>query len=285
MFKKLGIFLLLLCSAVVAVASAKAISLLNLSIPTTGYSVTKDIAYGVDPRQRLDIYTPNIQDPKKTVLLFFYGGSWQWGSKNDYLFIGQTFAAQGYTTIIADYRLYPQVSFPAFIHDAADAFVWTHKNIATYGGNPDRIFIAGHSAGGYLALMLAANQDYLHAAGGKDDWIKGAIGLAGPYDFLPLTDPDIIALFSTASQATDTQPITFARPNMPPTLLLTGLDDETVYPKNSINLAAKMQDLQNDVTLRQYPDVNHYTIALSLAHRFYGYSPAVTDITQFINSH
>lgn len=285
MIKKLRNITALLFSSLLLAACSNLTALINLTVPTDGYSVTKDIAYGPDAGQKLDVYIPDQQDPHKSVLIFFYGGSWQWGSKDDYLFVGQTFAAQGYVTVIANYRLYPQVSFPAFIEDAAGAVVWAHRNIDQYRGNPDRLFVAGHSAGGYLALMLAADEKYLKAAGGTSDWVKGAIGLAGPYDFLPFTTDNIAALFSTANTPADTQPITFARANMPRTLLLTGDDDSTVYPKNSINMANKMQALGNSVTLRQYPDVNHYTIALSLAHGFYGYSPAVEDIAQFISGH
>lgn len=285
MVTKLKNIVALLLGALVMTACSGVVGLLNLTVPSDGYTVVKDIPYGPHARHKLDIYIPDTQDTQKTVLVFFYGGSWQWGDKNDYHFVGQAFAAEGYVTILADYRLYPEVSFPAFIDDAAAATVWIHNNIAKYNGNPDRIFVAGHSAGGYLAMMLAANTTYMEKAGGRTDWIKGAVGIAGPYDFLPLTDPDIIALFSTAPQEEDTQPITFVRTNMPPAFMATGVDDETVFPKNSINMAAQMQALGNDVTLRLYPGINHYTIALSMAHYFQSRSPLMQDIASFIAKH
>ena len=185
--------------SILVLCSCACVDLLNATIPRAGYSVVKDIAYGTDERQTLDIYLPDQPAPGRPVIVFYYGGSWQKGSKDDYLFVGQAFASKGYIAVIADYRLYPQVYFPVFMEDVAAAFVWAHEHIASYGGNAANLFVAGHSAGGYNALMLTLNRTYLKETGGRDHWIKGAIGIAGAYDFLPMTDPKIIDLFSKAA--------------------------------------------------------------------------------------
>jgi len=280
---KIAARLLYLFTSLLALCSCSSVDILNFTIPRSGYSVHKDISYGADPRQKLDIYVPDQPDASKSVIVFFYGGSWRMGSKDDYKFVAQAFASQGFTTVIADYRLYPQVYFPDFLKDGADAFVWVHKHIAEYGGNPENLFLAGHSAGGYNAIMLTINDAYIKAAGGNRSWIKGAIGIAGAYDFLPIIDPKIKAVFSKAEEA-KTQPINFVGPNLPPMLLLQGEADTEVDPNNTINLAAKLRRFNDPVTERLYPDVGHIGIVLALAKGFRGKAPVLADITAFIHA-
>ena len=169
------------------------------------------------------------------------------------------------------------------MEDTAKAFVWVHEHIENYGGDARKLFLAGHSAGACNAVMLTVNDSHLTAAGGKREWIKGAIGIAGPYDFLPFTDPDIISIFSK-KPAAQTQPINFVRPKLPPILLLTGDADKEVYPKNSINLAQKWRDNNNDATLHIYPNVAHVGIALSLADGFRSKAPTLNDIDIFVTN-
>ena len=256
-------------------------TLLNAWVPHSGYSLHKNIAYGKDLRAQLDIYVPDSLTKKAPVILFFYGGGWKKGSKDDYRFVGQAFASKGYVTVIADYRLYPEVYFPDFINDTAKAFVWVHQHIENYGGDAQKLFLAGHSAGAYNAMMLTLNDTYLTAAGGKRKWIKGSIGIAGPYDFLPFTDPDIINIFSKKPTAL-TQPINFVCTKLPPILLLTGDADTEVYPKNSINIAKKLRDYHNEVTTHIYNDVSHISIILALAEGFRSKAPTLEDIDIFI---
>jgi acetyl esterase/lipase len=257
------------------------VDLLNLTIPGDGYSVTHNVAYGPDPRQQLDIYVPDHKAEGAPVIVFFYGGRWEMGSKDDYLFAGQALASKGITTVIADYRLYPKVYFPTFVEDSAAAFVWVRNNIASYGGNPDNLFVMGHSSGAYNAIMLAANDNYLKKAGGKPSWIKGSIGISGPYDFLPFTDDDIKDMFSTAPNQ-DTQPISFIHKGMAPMFLATGAGDTTVKPKNSINFAKKSEGMGNKVDLHIYDDVEHIGIILSLARGFRSKAPLLDDIAGFV---
>ncbi|NBX02568.1 MAG: alpha/beta hydrolase [Alphaproteobacteria bacterium] len=273
---------LIACAALLTGCSA--VSLLNASIPSDGYRIHKDIAYGNDARQKLDIYIPDAATPANPspVIVFYYGGSWQQGSKDDYLFLGESFATLGYVTVIADYRLYPQVSFPTFIDDSAQAFGWVHKNIANYNGDENNLFLAGHSAGAYNAVMLAVNHDYFNRVNIKPSWVRGTIGIAGPYDFLPLTDPTLIKLFSTAAQEKDTQPITFVNKKYAPIFLATGDSDEEVLPRNSIILDQRLKQLGSPVESHIYTNIDHINIMLSLACRFRGKSTLREDIRKFI---
>lgn len=273
-----------LSGLVMALAGCGGPAVLNFLTPDSGYTLRRDVPYGSDARQKLDVYAATSPDPGHSVILFFYGGSWQFGSKDDYKFFAQALAAQGYTTVVADYRIYPSVRFPAFVNDAADALVWTSRNIASFGGNPDRIFVAGHSAGAYLALMLAANDIYVRQAGGTASMIRGSIGIAGPYNFLPLTDPALIDIFSTAPAA-NTQPYNYVSAGMPPALLATGTDDDTVLPANSETMAVKMQTSGVDVALRHYHGIGHVGVMLSAAQGFRWRSSLLEDIRDFVQNH
>lgn len=279
------LFKVLMLFSLVTLSGCSAVSLLNSIMPREGYTIRKDIAYGADPRQKLDIYIPNIasNNAPVPVIVFFYGGSWQKGSKDDYLFLGQAFASKGYMTVVADYRLYPKVSFPVFIEDGAEAFAWVHEHIAEYGGDPKKLYVSGHSAGAYIAMMLTLNPSYLQKAGAKKEWIRGTIGISGPYDFLPLTDEKLIQLFSTAKHPSDTQPITFATERYAPIFLATGDKDEDVLPRNSIILDTRLKKLDSPVETHIYPDIGHIDIMLSLAHGFRHKSPLLEDIDTFVS--
>jgi acetyl esterase/lipase len=265
-------------------ACSPAAILNTLLVPNNGYSINRDIAYGADPRQKLDIYIPDHMTAAAPVLLFIYGGSWQMGSKDIYKFLGQAFASKGIVTVVADYRLYPQVKYPAFVQDSAMAFKFVHDNIATYGGDPKKIFLAGHSAGAYNVVMLDSDLHYLKDAGADPAWIRGVIGMAGPYDFLPLTDPKLIDMFG-GDRVEATQPIHYIDGKRAPMLLAYGTDDDTVAPKNSINMAAKLRSFGSEVELKSYPGVGHIGIILSLAPGFRGNTTLRDDVTQFVMTH
>jgi len=269
--------------AVLLTAACAPVALFNVTVPRTGYSVHRDLAYGMDARQKLDIYVPDGLKAPAPVILFFYGGNWQSGAKGDYLAFGEAFAAQGFVVAIADYQLYPSVRFPAFVEDGANAFRFVHDRARLYGGDPTRIFLAGHSAGAYNAILLASDPHYLKDAGADVSSVRGAIGLAGPYDFLPLTDPKLIDMFGGASRM-ETQPIHFIDGKRPPMFLATGSDDETVRPRNTLNMAARLQDLGSPVQQKVYPGVGHVGLLLSLTHVFRARSSLFEDMTAFIRA-
>ena len=277
--KASGIFALLTAAA--AACTPVSVSLLNLTVPRSGYHVVRDRAYGNDPRQRLDIYVPDGLKTKAPVILFFYGGFWQSGSKDYYLAFGQAFASEGIIVAIADYRLYPQVRYPAFIRDGANAFAFVQAHVAQYGGDPESIFVAGHSAGAYIALMLAADPSWLREAGGEPTRLRGAIGISGPYNFLPLRDRNLIAIFGGGDRL-DTQPIARIDGKRPPMLLATGTADDTVRPRNTLDLAARLKIYDSPVEVVTYPGVGHIGIMLSLAPGFRGNTTLRQDITGFV---
>jgi acetyl esterase/lipase len=282
MFRARAVAALLLVLTLSGCASLAPV--LNLLISHAGYSVKEDLAYGGNPRQRLDVYTPDHLTGKAPVILFFYGGSWQTGNKEQYLAFGESFATKGIVVAIADYRVYPEVRYPDFLKDGAAALAYVHAHIAEYGGDPDRIFVAGHSAGAYIAVMLAADPRYLEEAGAKLSWMHGVIGIAGPYDFLPLTDPTLITIFGGA-HGEDTQPITYIDGKRPPMLLTAGEDDKTVDPGNTTRMAAKLKSFDSPVETHFYPGTSHVGIILSLAPTLRGNTTLRQDIIAFVNSH
>ena len=271
----LGTALLSACSPIAAI---------NLLVPREGYDVRAGLAYGPDPRHKLDVYVTQGLNGPAPVLLFFYGGAWSSGDRSQYLAFGQSFASKGIVTVVADYRLYPQVKYPAFAQDAALALAWVHAHVREHGGDPARIFVSGHSAGAYNAVMLASEPKFIEAAGGRLDWIRGVIGIAGPYDFLPLTDPDYIDMFHGANNQ-DAMPVNHVDGKRPPMLLATGSDDGTVLPRNSDRMAAKLKAHGNSAEVIKYPGVGHVGIILSLAPGFRGKTTLREDMLRFIRSH
>jgi acetyl esterase/lipase len=265
-------------------AQCSSTDFLNAGISRKGYSIRRNIAYGALPRQRLDVYQPTHVADGAPVVLFFYGGSWQKGSKDDYLFVGQALAEHGVTAVLADYRLYPEVYFPDFVRDGAAAVRWVHNTIEQYGGSSQNVFIAGHSAGAHIAMLLAADTQYLKAEGGGVSWLRGVIGLAGPYDFLPFRDAKIAAVFSKFPEA-QSQPIHFLRRAMPPVFMAVGLDDTLVLPRNSQRVAHALRTMGHAPVLRQYPGIGHVGLVLSLAQGFRWRSPVLADMLAFIDQH
>lgn len=275
---------LLAASAAFLLSCCSPFAAINLLVPTQGYTVHRDLAYGTGERRKLDIYVPDGLKAPAPVLLFFYGGSWESGNKSDYKAFGQAFASQGIITVVADYRLYPQVKYPAFVEDGAQALVMVHGRIASFGGDPARIFVAGHSAGAYNAVMLAAEPEYVRMAGGDPNWIHGVIGISGPYDFLPLTASDLIDIFHGANNKA-AMPINHVTGPRPPALLVTGDGDATVSPGNTVRMAAKLKANGTQVTERHYPGVGHIGIILSLVPGFRGRTTLRQDVTDFIHRH
>jgi acetyl esterase/lipase len=256
---------------------------INLLVPRSGYVVHRNLAFGADPRQRLDVYVPRGLKESAPVLLFFYGGAWQGGSRRDYLAFGQAFASAGIVTAVADYRLYPQVKYPAFVEDGAAALAWLHAKAGNYGGDPGRIFVSGHSAGAYIAVMLASERKFLAGQGGGPDWIRGVIGIAGPYDFLPMEAVEYIDMFHGRNNL-DSMPVSHVNGVRAPMLLVTGSDDGTVYPRNTESMAARLRSFGSWVREIHYPGIGHVGVILSLVPGFRGTTRLRQDMLDFIHS-
>jgi acetyl esterase/lipase len=244
------------------------------------------IAYADGPRARLDIYRPsrNGDGAARPVIFFVYGGSWSSGSRRDYAFVGRAFAARGYVTVIADYRLVPAVRYPAFLEDGAAALAWTHTNIASYGGNPDLIFAAGHSAGAYNAVMLAMEPRLLAAAGSDRAVIRATAGLSGPYDFLPLDSRSTRNAFGEAQDLAATQPVNLPTAGVAPMLLATGDADTLVEPRHTRALAAHLEAGGRTVTTRIYEGLSHADTLLAISQPLRGRAPVLEDMDGFFRS-
>jgi acetyl esterase/lipase len=246
-----------------------------------------DVAYGPEPWQRLDVYAPRPGATRGDLPLavFFYGGSWDTGRRQDYGWVGQALASRGFVTVIPDYGLYPQVRYPGFLEDGARAVRWAQDHAAAFGGAGDRIVLCGHSAGAYNAAMIALDRRYLTAAGVDPKRIRALAGLSGPYDFLPLTDPIAQRIFGEAKDLAATQPTSFVTADSPPAFLATGDDDTMVYPKNTVKLAARLRAAGVPVEEEHYPGVDHVRMVLALSRPFRGRAPVLRQMTEFLHAH
>ncbi|MCL9983576.1 MAG: alpha/beta hydrolase [Erythrobacter sp.] len=246
--------------------------------------VTQGLAFGTHG-QTLDIWAPEkpAQGPLP-VVIFWYGGGWAKGDRASYAFAGRALAREGFLVVIPDYRKVPEVLFPAFLDDGAEAVAWTQNNVAQYGGDPKRLAFMGHSAGAYQAIMLALDSKRLVAAGADPANVTAAVGLSGPYDFYPFDKPRSIAAFSKWPRPEETQPIAFARADALPLLLVTSEGDETVRPKNANNLAAKLRALGATVEVKNYGPLDHEEIVMALSVPFRRKGPVLADSVAFLKA-
>lgn len=247
--------------------------------------VTEGVPFGRHG-QTLDIWAPETQRKGPLpVVIFWYGGGWAKGDRASYAFAGRALAREGFLVVIPDYRKVPQVHFPAFLDDGAEAAAWVQDNIAEHGGDPQRIAFMGHSAGAYQAVMLALDAKRLVAAGADPANLKAAVGLSGPYDFYPFDKPRSIAAMGQWPRPLETQPIAYARKDAPPLLLATSEGDETVRPKNANNLAAKLRGLGAAVEVRNYGLLNHEEVVMALSVPFRSKGPVLADSARFLRQH
>lgn len=256
--------------------------LLNATVSSAGSTETTDIAYMPGPRGVLDIYKP-VQ-PGGPLIVFLYGGSWKTGDKSDYPFVARPLAARGAVVVVPNYRLYPEVRFPDFLDDNAKAVAWAVAHAAELGADARSIFVVGHSAGAYDALMLATDPRYLIRAGVSRDRLAGVVGLAGPYDFLPSSDPDVIPVFGAANTPAN-EPVAFADGHSPPLLLLAGDADTTVMPRNTISLAQRVRAAGGPVESRIYPGIGHIGLITAFAPLFASRAPVLDDVWSFLQRH
>ena len=258
---------------------------LNAVTTSGSYTLSADMAYGTRPRQKLDIYTPTAAPPAKgwPVVVFIYGGTWNKGERAQYQFMGQALAARGALTLVADYRLYPEVRYPEFLSDSAQALAYGLDHAAQLGGDPKRVFVMGHSAGSYNAAMLALDARWLQATGHRPNELAGWIGLAGPYDFYPIINPDAKPVFFHPNYPEKSQPIGFASADAPRSFLAAAVDDELVNPqRNTVQLAEKLQAAGVPVTLKLYPHASHVTLIGAFAWPLRWIAPVLDDVQAFI---
>ena len=260
---------------------------LDALVAKSTYRGRMDVAYGADPRQRLDIYHPLGPAPQggAPVVLFFYGGNWTRGERADYRFVGEALASNGIVTLVADYRLSPQVRWDGLLRDSADALAWTLAHAAEEGGDPRRVMVMGHSAGAYNAAMLALDPRWLGALGLKPDRLAGWIGLAGPYDFLPIVDPEVKVAFNWPDTTADSQPIRYADVKAPRTLLIAGTADTVVNPeRNTQGLARRLRAAGTDVQVTLVEGLGHVRTVAALARPLDWVAPVLQPVLAFIGA-
>nr|WP_323122276.1 alpha/beta hydrolase [Burkholderia alba] len=281
--KLTGMMLLASVLALGVLASRKPAAVLNAVARRSGFVGRYDVAYGDGPRRSLDVYAP-AQRPDGAlapIVVFFYGGRWQSGKRGDYVFVGEALASRGFVAVIPDYRIYPDAVFPDFVEDAAAAVRWAREHASAFGADPARLFLMGHSAGAQIATMLATDGRFLaeHGIGKRD--IAGVIGLAGPYDFLPLRDETLMRIFPEPARAAS-QPINFVDGCEPPMLLASGANDTTVKPGNTDRFAARLQEAGSVVQVKLYAGVGHAVLVGAFGLPVRAFLPVLDDVAAFI---
>ena len=279
-------FALAVLATVLLVVACSPVTVLNVLAESDAVAVT-GIAYGSDPRQTLDLYTPAARNGRNEpfpVVVFLFGGSWNDGSRADYRFVGEALAARGIMVVIPDYRLYPQVRYPEFLDDCAQAAAWAIANAASRGGDSARIFMMGHSAGAYNAAMLALDPRWMTKTGASPKSFAGFIGLAGPYDFLPIENPQVKPVFFHPNSPPDSQAILYAGAGAPRSFLAAPESDPVVNPeRNTHQMADKLAAAGVDVTYVRYPRVSHTTLIGVFGRPLRWLAPALDDVVAFID--
>ena len=266
-------------------SACSAVDLLNATVPSDTYKRTERIAYGPEARQMVDIYQPKAAVANAPMVVFFYGGSWSMGDRADYRFVGEALASAGIVTVVADYRLSPQVRYPVFVEDSALAMRWAFDHAQEYGADASRIFVMGHSAGAYNAAMLALDRRWLEAVGLKPSRLAGWIGLAGPYDFLPIDDRLAQVAFNWPDTPADSQPLAHASKASPPALLLAPTHDRVIDPQRStMAMSQKLSRAGVHVDAELFDSVGHATLVASMASVLRGRAPVLERVTGFVNA-
>ncbi len=273
------ILLLALCLSSATACSPRRVA--EFFLLGDGFRLTRDIPYGSDPRQRLDVYRPEPARRSAPVVIFLYGGRWQQGSKDEYRLLGDAFTRRGAVAVVPDYRVYPQVRFPGWVEDAAAAVRWTRDNIGRFGGDTARIFLAGHSAGGHTVALLALDERYLAAAGVPAGTVRGVVVLAGPVA-TQWTDADVQALMGPREGWPATYPINHVDGSAPPFLLLHGARDKVVAPASSTRLAARIRERGGCARVIFYRGLDHVGIVVALAVPRLGIAPVLEDVMRFV---
>ncbi len=276
--------LLILLAILLSGCQASYFGLLNATHTQPGVSV-QSFEYEADEQLKLDVYRSANTPADAAVLVFIYGGSWRSGERSWYRFIGEALAAEGLIVVIPDYRKYPEVQFPAFVDDAAAAIRFSRDHARSWGGDPDRLFIAGHSAGAHIALLLASDPAYLQRQAMQPGELSGAIGIAGPYDFAPIESRSLRAVFPDRNHEASTQPIHFVDGDEPPILLLHGDADKRVWPRNSERLAARLRSVDVAVELVILPGVSHSSIMKALGETGAAAVPTRALLLDFVRAH
>jgi len=278
----LFIAVVVLCAAVAACSPLRTINALT---PETTCRRINDLSFGNGARDKLNIYVPNNITGTVPVVVFFYGGNWNSGSRKDYKFVGEAMASRGILAVVADYRLYPEVRYPAFLKDSAAAVAWVARHVRAYGGDPERLFVMGHSAGAYGAAMVALDDRWLAHSGLSPAILRGWIGLAGPYEFLPVTNLNTRPVFLYPDTPLDSQPVRHVTGKAPPSLLIAPKNDQLVDPhRNTGGLANALRQAGAPVDDIYLDWTSHTSLVGSLARPLRVLAPTLDLVERFIKT-
>ena len=278
------VLLLGLGAAVPAAAQVTIFSPFNIAdAMDKGTVKIADIAYADGVRKKLDVYQPETLDGPAPVVMFIYGGSWRAGDKFEYEFVGRALAAAGFVTVIADYRLWPEVAYPDFLADNAEAMRWVEANIAAYGGDTTRFFLAGHSAGAYNAVMLGLDRSFIRDFGVTMP-IRAIVGISGPYNFYPFEYDQVRETFGGAPNPEGTQPVNLVTAEAPPVLLASGTSDPIVRVENSHVLAERLRGMGIWVTEKYYDGFGHLEPVVAIGAMMRFRMPVLQDMVDFFQT-
>ena len=216
----------------------------------------ESFSYGDDPYQEVAVFA--APDPNGTVVAFMHGGGWTNGYKEWMAFMAPPLTAAGITFVSIGYRLAPAVTWPSGVQDAAAGIAWVYKNIAAHGGNPDRIFVGGHSAGGHQAAWLAVRADWQESVGVPPNVIRGALPVSGVYDFTEGNGMPAQPRFlgEGTGNNTDASPI-HTITNTPPFLMAWGDRDFPHLIVQAENMKQALQDAGGQVEALSLTDCDH----------------------------
>ena len=244
-----------------------------------------NLAYGEHKDQVLDLV--NLENSRDCpVILFFHGGSWRWGQKDYHREIGKQFAKSGIIFATANYRLYPEVRFPAFPRDASLAVKWLRENVAKHGGDPSRIFLMGHSAGAHSMALVGLDESYLKEVGGDFSWIRGVIGMSCPYYFDPNKEFLYREIFNVGRDHEEFMPLCLVDGgNEPPFLVMHGFFDPLVAVEGAEKFINKMRAAGGKVTRRIYSSHGHFSLVRRTTSWHIWPNPLLKDVVEFVREH
>jgi len=270
-------------------ASAIFIGVLLNAVPrlfqkSQSFSEHLNLPYGTDPKQVLDVVNSG-KCKNSPVIIFAHGGSWRWGQKDYHRTIGQQFAKSGIVFTTIDYRLYPDVRFPSFPQDVALSVQWVRENISKYGGDRNKIFLMGHSAGAHSVSLVGLDSTYLQELGGDLDWIKGVIPMACPFEFDPSKEFLYRDLFPRDLDATKLMPMGIElKGDIPSFFIMQGGLDPIIRNELALEFASKVEKAGGRAQVKLYRTHGHFSLVRRTTSWHIWPSPLLKDVVSFIES-
>ncbi|MCA4778986.1 alpha/beta hydrolase [Acinetobacter towneri] len=239
---------------------------LNCLTPRQGYTVQSNIAYGLRARHRLDLYRTTTPRPQRPLMVFVHGGAWSRGDKQDYRFVGEAFAKEGFDVAVMNYQLAPQHIFPTYIDDLTLALNYLTQQQHKLGISTAQVVLMGHSAGAFNVMSLLYHpQPYALSC---KDHIRAIIGLAGPYHFDYKDDPLCADAFDQEVPYQDVMPYYFVEPNSVKHYLLVAEKDQIVGASNATDFDHVLKKYGNHSEIIVIPKTGHVSVMASVSSLF-----------------